>query len=97
MYIYPQIAEVDYPEDVAKSRGILLKTCKFRMSANWHALISREESRFVRDVADTETGIVLGAQLTCARASDLFGEVKTAVVNHLTAEQLVQVVRAHLS
>ena len=97
VYTDPEIAEVGLTEEAAKAKGIPVKTGKFRMSANGRSLISREERGFVKIVADAEKGTVLGAQLMCARASDLIGELTTAVVNHLTAEQLVQTVRAHPS
>ncbi|HEX3040421.1 MAG TPA: dihydrolipoyl dehydrogenase, partial [Caproiciproducens sp.] len=38
---------------------------------------------------------LLGAQLMCARATDLIGELATAVANGLTQEQLASVIRPH--
>ena len=36
-----------------------------------------------------------GAQMMCARATDMIGEFVTAVVNQLTVSQLVKGMRAH--
>ena len=46
-------------------------------------------------VADSGTGVILGAQLMCQRATDLISQFTAAVVNGLTAEQLRKVMRPH--
>ena len=46
-------------------------------------------------VADGETHKVLGAQMMCARATDMISEFGTAIVNGLTLEQMAAVVRPH--
>ena len=46
-------------------------------------------------VADSESGVILGAQLMCERATDLISQFTSAVVNGLTAEQLLRAMRPH--
>ncbi len=46
-------------------------------------------------LADAETDVVLGAQLMCARATDLIAELSTAIANGLTVAQMAAVIRPH--
>ena len=46
-------------------------------------------------VAEEDTGRVLGAQLMCARATDMIGEFTEAVANRLTVKQMADVVHPH--
>lgn len=95
VYTDPEIASVGITEDQAKEQGIPVKTGKFIMSANGKSLITKEERGFIKVVAEAETGVIVGAQMMCARATDMIGELVTAVVNHMTAEQLLKGMRAH--
>ena len=82
-------------EDEAKEQGIAVKTGKFIMSANGKSLITKEERGFVKVIVEAETDVIVGAQLMCARATDMIGELVTAVVNRLTVQQLLRGMRAH--
>ena len=66
---------------LAKEQGIKVKTGKFIMSANGKSLITKEERGFIKIVADEETDVILGAQMMCARATDMIGEFVTAIAN----------------
>ena len=46
-------------------------------------------------LAHQETDVILGAQLMCARATDLISEFSQAIVNQLTVRQMRQVIRPH--
>ena len=46
-------------------------------------------------IVEADTDVVIGAQMMCARATDMIGELVTAVVNRLTAQQLLKGMRAH--
>lgn len=95
VYTDPEIACVGLSEDAAKEQGLAVKTGKFIMSANGKSLITQEERGFIKIVAREETGEILGAQLMCARATDMVGELVTAVANKLTVRQLLKGMRAH--
>ena len=82
-------------EDEAKERGIEVKTGKFIMSANGKSLITKEERGFIKVIVEADTDIIIGAQMMCARATDMIGEFVTAVVNRMTVHQLVKGMRAH--
>ena len=95
VYIEPEIASVGITEDDAKAAEIPVKTGKFIMSANGKSLITKEERSFIKIVANEETDVVLGAQMMCARATDMIGEIATAVANKMTVAQLLKGMRAH--
>lgn len=95
IYTDPEIASVGITEDEAKALGKEVKVGKFIMSANGKSLITHEERGFIKVVADAETGVILGAQMMCARATDMIGEFGTAVANKLKAEDLLKAMRAH--
>lgn len=95
VYTDPEIASVGLTEDAAKEQGIPVKVGKFIMSANGKSLITQEERGFIKVVAHEETGVILGAQMMCARATDMIGEFVTAVANEMTVSQLLRGMRAH--
>lgn len=95
VYVDPEVAAVGLTVDEAKERGIAAHVGKYVMGANGKSLISRSERGFIKVVASTETGEVLGAHLMCPRGTDMIGELTVAVSNHLTVPQLLAAVRAH--
>lgn len=90
VYTDPEIASAGITEDAAKEQGIKVKTGKFIMSANGKSLITKEERGFIKIVADEETDVILGAQMMCARATDMIGEFVTAIANKMTVAQLLK-------
>jgi dihydrolipoamide dehydrogenase len=95
VYTSPEIACVGLTSEEAKAKGIAVKTGKFLMSANGKSLITQQERGFIKVVFEEETEVILGAQLMCARATDLISELSTAIANRLTQEQLSGVIRPH--
>lgn len=95
VYTDPEIASVGMTEEDAKAQGKNIKVGKFIMSANGKSLITQEERGFIKVVVCADTEVVLGAQMMCARATDMIGEFGTAVANKLTAGQLLKGMRAH--
>ncbi len=95
VYTNPEIASVGLTEDEAKAAGRNVVTGKSLMSANGKSVIENQDRGFIKLVFDKETEVLLGAQLMCARATDLVSELTTAVVNSLTRAQLAAVIRPH--
>ena len=58
-------------------------------------ILEQEERGFIKVVADEVTGKILGAQMMCARATDMIGEFVTAITNGLTVEQMLRGMRSH--
>lgn len=95
IYTEPEIASVGLSADDAKKKGIPVKTSKFIMSGNGKTLIEGQERGFIKLVFDAETEVLLGAQLMCGRATDLLGELATAIVTGRSASELASVIRPH--
>ncbi len=95
VYTDPEIAVVGLDAAAAKEQGIEIKTGKFLMGANGKSIIENQERGFIKLVFDANTEIILGAQLMCARATDLISELGTAIVNRLTVSQLSSAIRPH--
>ncbi|MBQ9016462.1 MAG: dihydrolipoyl dehydrogenase [Firmicutes bacterium] len=95
VYTDPEIATVGITEAQAKEQGIEMAAGKFIMSANGKSLITREERGFIKVVADATSHKVLGAQMMCARATDMIAEFATAIVNDLTVEDMLRSIRPH--
>ena len=93
VYTDPEIASAGLTEDEAKEKGIEVETGKFIMSANGRSIITKEERGFIKVVADKESHVILGAQMMCARATDMIGEFVTAITNQMTVSQLLKGMR----
>ncbi len=95
VYTEPEIASAGIDEDTAKAQGIPVRTGKFIMSANGKSLISGEERGFIKIVLHDKTEEILGVQIMCGRATDMIGEFVSAIVNHMTAPQVLRAIRPH--
>lgn len=95
VYTDPEIACVGMTADEAKTAGIETRTGKYIMSVNGKSLLSRQERGFVKLVADASDGRVIGAQLMCARATDMIGELSLAISKGLDMEALARVIMPH--
>ena len=95
VYTTPEIASVGMTADEAKKAGRDVITGKYIMNGNAKTIIEQQERGFMKVVFDKETDVLLGAQLMCARATDLISELVTAVSLGLTREQLARTMRPH--
>ena len=95
VYTDPEIAQVGITEAQAKEQGIDVSVGKFIMTANGKSLITKEERGFIKVVADAADHRILGAQMMCARATDMVEEFTTAIVNGLTVEDMLRGIRPH--
>lgn len=95
VYTDPEIGCVGITQEEAKAEGRPVVVKKYPMSANGKTVLSGQERGFIKVVADADDHRILGAQMMCARATDMIGEFGTAIVNGLTLEQMAAVVRPH--
>ena len=95
IFTSPEIASVGITAEQAKANGIEVKTGKYAMSGNGKTIIEQQERSFIKLTFDAKTEVLLGAQLMCARASDIVSELSSAIVNKLTIHQLEEVIRPH--
>lgn len=95
VYTVPEVASVGITEDEAKAKGLQVRTAKALTGANGKCLVEGSESGYVKLVADAKTGVLLGAQLVCPRATDLVAELALAISLKCTAAQLAAVIHPH--
>lgn len=95
VYTNPEIGSVGITADEAKAQGIAVISKKYPMSANGKTVLSGQERGFIKVIAAADTHKILGAQMMCARATDMISEFGTAIVNGLTLEEMGSVVRPH--
>lgn len=91
----PELATVGYTEQQAKDKGIEVVAAKFPYAGNGRALSLDSTDGFVKLVTRKEDGLVIGAQVAGANASDLISELGLAVETGLTAEDIAMTIHAH--
>ena len=97
IYSAPEIAVVGLTEAEAKEQGIPAVTGQCTLFSNARTIIEDPGRCFMKLVARSDTREIIGAQLMCQHASDMISQLSTAMVNHLTARQLLSVMRPHPS
>lgn len=95
LYTDPEIASVGLTEEEAVKRGVPIRCGRYTMSANGQSIISKEEEGFIKVIFAADSDVLLGAQIMCPRATDMIGELATAIANGLTSSQLMYAMRAH--
>ncbi|WP_368490929.1 dihydrolipoyl dehydrogenase [Clostridium sp. BJN0013] len=95
VYTNPEIATVGITASGAKEAGIEVITKKYPMMANGKSVLTMQERGFMKVVAEKETEKILGAQLMCARATDIISQFTSAIVNGMTLSQMAHVIHPH--
>lgn len=95
VYTSPEIACVGVTADEAKAGGKNVYVGKYVMNSNAKSMIEEQERSFIKLVFDADSDALLGAQLMCARATDMIAELTTAISAGLTREALVRAMRPH--
>lgn len=95
LYTDPEIASVGITEEDARKKGIPVRCGKYMMNVNGQSIISKEEIGVIKVLFAADSDVLLGAQLMCPRATDMIGELATALANGLTSSQLMYAMRAH--
>lgn len=91
----PEIATVGYNEQQAKDAGFDVVAAKFPFAANGRALALNATDGFVKLVTRKEDGLVVGAQIAGASASDMIAELGLAIEAGMTAEDIAMTIHAH--
>ena len=95
VYTSPEIACVGLDEEAAKAAGIPVRVRKCVLNANAKSILTGQGRSFMKLVEHGETGCVLGAQLMCARATDMISEFTLAIAAGLHVSALAKIVRPH--
>ncbi|WP_203362177.1 dihydrolipoyl dehydrogenase [Bacillus sp. REN10] len=91
----PELASVGYTEAEAKEEGIEVIAAKFPFAANGRALALNSTDGFVKLVTRKEDGLIIGAQIAGAGASDMISELGLAIEAGMTAEDIAMTIHAH--
>lgn len=92
----PECASVGLTELEAKEQGYQVKIGKFPYSGNGRALsLGSHADGFIKVVSAADTGIVLGAQMIGAEASNLIAEAGLAIEMAATVEDISLTIHAH--
>ncbi|KOS64393.1 dihydrolipoyl dehydrogenase [Lysinibacillus agricola] len=91
----PELATVGYNEEQAKAEGIEVKVAKFPFATNGRALALNATEGFVKLVVRKNDGILIGAQIVGAGASDMIAELSLAIEAGMTAEDIALTIHAH--
>lgn len=95
VYTDPEIASVGLSEEEAKKYHVPVRCGKCVMSSNGQSIIKKEKIGFIKVIFAADSDVLLGAQMLCPRATDMIGELATAIANGLTSRQLMYAMRAH--
>lgn len=95
IYTSPEIAAVGFTEEDARKYNMKVTCGQAFMRENGRAIMARESTGFVKLIFEDYSKTLVGAQMMCPRATDMIGELATAIANSLTAYQLSKAMRAH--
>ncbi len=95
IYTKPEIASVGMTEEEARKQKTDIKVGRFPFSANGKALAMGEPQGFVKIVADSKYGEVLGVHIIGPRATDMIAEAVLAIRMECTASELAGTIHAH--
>lgn len=93
----PEIAAVGITEGEAKERELDVKVGKFPFTANSKASILRERSGFVKIIADSISGEILGVHIIGPQAIELMGEAVMIMQMRATVRDVACAMHAHPS
>lgn len=97
VYCRPEIAVVGLTEAEAKAKGIPVKTGKCVLGGNARTLIEDPGRSFMKVLAHSDTGEILGAQLMCMNAPDMISQISQAMAKHQKPRDLLLAMRPHPS
>ncbi|MGI6178250.1 MAG: dihydrolipoyl dehydrogenase [Eubacterium sp.] len=97
VYMSPEIAVVGLTEEEAREAGFDAASAKYPMGANGKTVLSLEDRSFMNIVFDKNGGKVLGAQLMCARASDMISQIASSMRRGETVADIASTIFPHPS
>ena len=91
----PEIATVGLSEADAKAENKEVSVGRFPYAANGRAVALNADEGFVKLIADKKSGLLLGAQVIGAEASNLIAELALAIELGATLEDVALTIHAH--
>jgi dihydrolipoamide dehydrogenase len=94
-YTWPEAASVGKTEEALKEEGIAYQAGKYNFMGNGRARCMDETEGFVKVLAESEGGRVLGIHILGPRASDMIAEAVAVMSFGGSAEDIMLTVHAH--
>ncbi len=95
VYTEPEIASIGLTESQVKEKGLSYKVGRFATAANGRSMIMGESAGTVKIIVEAKTGELLGCHIMAPRATDMIGEIATAMRAEGTIEELCDTIHAH--
>jgi dihydrolipoamide dehydrogenase len=91
----PELATVGYTKQQADAEGIKVDVAKFPYAGNGRALSLNSTEGFVQLISRKEDGVLIGAQIVGANASDIISELGLAIEACMSVEDIASTIHAH--
>ncbi|MDR3555957.1 MAG: FAD-dependent oxidoreductase, partial [Syntrophobacteraceae bacterium] len=95
VYTSPEAASVGKSEQELKELGVDYKSAVYPFTGAGRAQCQGETAGFVKILASSNSGRLLGVHIIGPHASELIAECVLAVKSHVSARELAQTVHAH--
>ncbi len=95
VYTSPEVSSVGLTEAQAKEKGYDIKVGKFNFRPLGKAMATTEQDGFVKVIADSKYGEVLGVHMIGAHVTDMIHEGVVALKLEATVESMVDAIHAH--
>ncbi len=96
-YCQPQVATIGYTEREATDAGFAVRTGRFPFAALGHAIAMGDTEGFIKVVADSATGQILGIHMIGHDVNQVLGEASLGVLLEATTVELGFAVAPHPS
>jgi dihydrolipoamide dehydrogenase len=91
----PEVASVGLTEEAARGLGLPIEVGRFPFSASGRAVASGAEVGFVKVVAESRFGRVLGVHMVGRHVGELLAEAVLALDLEATLDEMTSVIHAH--
>ena len=95
IYVNPEIATVGLTEEQAREKGLRFKTGVFELAGNGKSIIESDGVGFIKIIAGSKHGEILGVHIWGPRATDLIAEAALAIRLEATVDELISTIHAH--
>jgi dihydrolipoamide dehydrogenase len=95
VYTEPEVASVGMTEAQARGKGIPVSVGQFPNFANARAVTRGQETGFVKVVADSRSGKLVGVHMIGPEAGELIGDAVSALEGESTLDEVADVIRPH--
>ncbi|WP_345975648.1 dihydrolipoyl dehydrogenase [Sulfurimonas sp. HSL3-7] len=95
IFTHPAVASCGLKESEAQAKGVAVEVRKAYFKANARAKILGDDAGFAKIVVSAESGVILGASVIGAEATEIIHELLLAVEQKMTADELKTMIHAH--